>query len=135
MNKAKYEELFAAFERAPMKEFLELLFDGVPPELKKRLIIEDVSYHRHSAAIVTLDAWMVIDSPDSEQWIWVRVEFDASHNSLEEPSSSDPAMQASMYRNNCTTRQPSAIPRYKARMTPRQLYGRQPSVPSSHRVS
>lgn len=84
MNKAKYEELFAAFGRAPMKEFLELLFDGVPPELKKRLIIEDVSYHRHSASFVTLDAWMVIDSPDSERWIWVRVEFDTSHNTIEE---------------------------------------------------
>lgn len=84
MNKAKYEELFSAFGKAPMKEFLELLFDGVPPELKKRLIIEDVSYHRHSAAIVTLDVWMVIDSPDSEQWIWVRVECDSSQNTIEE---------------------------------------------------
>jgi hypothetical protein len=84
MNKAKYEELFAALGRAPMKEFLELLFDGVPPELKKRLIIEDVSYHRRSAVFVTLDSWMVIDSPDSERWIWVRVEFDASHNTIEE---------------------------------------------------
>ena len=84
MNKAKYEELFAAFGKAPMKEYLELLFDGVPPELKKRPIIEDVSYHRQSATIVTLDAWMVIDSPDSERWIWVRVEFDASLNTIEE---------------------------------------------------
>ncbi len=84
MNKSKYEELFAAFGRAPMKDFLELLFDGVPPELKKRLIIEDVSYHRRSASFVTLDAWMVIDSPDSERWIWVRVEFDTSHNTIEE---------------------------------------------------
>ena len=84
MNKAKYSELFAAFEEAPLKEFLELLVDGVPQELKKRLIIEDVSYHRRSAAFVTLDAWMVIDSPDSERWIWVRVEFDASHNTIEE---------------------------------------------------
>ena len=84
MNKAKYSELFAAFEEAPLKEFLELLVDGVPQELKKRLIIEDVSYHRHSASFVTLDAWMLIDSPDSEQWIWARVEFDASHNTIEE---------------------------------------------------
>ena len=84
MNKAKYEAIFAAFGRAPMKEFLELLFDGVPPDLNKRLIIEDVSYHRHSASFVTLDAWMVIDSPDSDRWIWVRVEFDTSHNIIEE---------------------------------------------------
>ncbi len=84
MNKAKYEELFAAFGRAPMKEFLELLFEGVPPALKKRLIIEDVSYHRHNADIVTLEAWMVIDNPESDLWIWVRVESDSSRNTIEE---------------------------------------------------
>ena len=84
MNKAKYNELFAAFEEAPMKEFLKLLFEGVPVELKDRLIIQDVSYHRLSPEIVTLEAWMVIDSPDSERWIWVRVEFDASLNTIEE---------------------------------------------------
>ena len=37
MNKGKYAELFAAFGKAPMKEFLELLFESVPQELKKRL--------------------------------------------------------------------------------------------------
>ena len=84
MNKAKYEELFAAFGRAPMRDFLELLFKEVPDQLRKRLIIEDISYHRHNAEIVTLEAWMVIDSPDSERWIWVRVEFDTSHNTIEE---------------------------------------------------
>lgn len=84
MNKAKYKELFAAFERAPMRDFLELLFKEVPDQLRKRLIIEDISYHRHNAEIVTLEAWMVVDSPDSERWIWVRVEFDASHNTIEE---------------------------------------------------
>ena len=84
MNKTKYEELFAAFGKAPMKEFLELLFEGVPPALKKRLIIEDVSYHRHNADIVTLEAWMVIDNPESDRWIWVRVESDSSRNMIEE---------------------------------------------------
>ena len=77
MNKAKYEELFAAFGRAPMRDFLELLFKEVPDQLRTRLIIEDISYHRHNAEIVTLEAWMVIDNPDSEKWIWVRVESDA----------------------------------------------------------
>ena len=33
MNKAKYSELFVAFRKVPMKEFLELLFEGVPVEL------------------------------------------------------------------------------------------------------
>ena len=84
MDLAKYSDLFAAFEKAPMKEFLELLFNGVPPELKKRLIIEDVSYHRHSAVIVTLEAWMVIDNPESNRWIWMRVESDSSRDTIEE---------------------------------------------------
>lgn len=84
MNKAKYNELFAAFEEAPMKEFLELLFEGVPVELKDRLVIQDVSYHRLSPEIVTLESWMVIDNPDSEQWIWVRVECDSSQDTIEE---------------------------------------------------
>ncbi len=61
MNKGKYAELFAAFGKAPMKEFLELLFEGV-------------SYHRHNAEIVTLEAWMIIDNPESDRWIRVRME-------------------------------------------------------------
>ena len=84
MNKKRYSELFVAFERAPMGEFLELLFGGVSPELTRRLIIEDVSYHRHNAEIVTLEAWMVIDNPESDQWIWVRVESDSSRDTIEE---------------------------------------------------
>lgn len=84
MDKNKYAELFAAFGKAPMKEFLELMFEGVPPALKIRLIIEDVSYHRHNAEIVTLEAWMVIDNPESDLWIWVRVESDSSRNTIEE---------------------------------------------------
>ena len=84
MNKAKYSELFAAFEEAPLKEFLELLFEGVPVEQKNRLIIQDVSYHRLSPEIVTLEAWMVIDNPESDRWIWVRVESDSSSDTIEE---------------------------------------------------
>ena len=84
MDKNKYAELFAAFGKAPMKEFLELIFEGLSPELKRRLIIEDVSYHRHNAEIVTLEAWMVMDNPQSDRWIWVRVESDSSRNIIEE---------------------------------------------------
>ena len=67
-----------------MEEYMELLFRGVPANLKNRLIMEEVSYHRFSAEIVTLEAWMIIDSPDSGQWIWVRVEADSSRNTIEE---------------------------------------------------
>ena len=51
---------------------MELLFRGVPANLKNRLIMEEVSYHRFSAEIVTLEAW-----------IWVRVEADSSRNTIE----------------------------------------------------
>ena len=84
MNKGKYAELFAAFGKAPMKEFLELIFEGLSPELKRRLIIEDVSYHRHNAENVTLEAWMVIDNPESDRWIWMRVESDSSRDIIVE---------------------------------------------------
>ena len=84
MNKAKYEKLFAAFEKAPMKEFLKLLFEGVPVELKDRLIIQDVSYHRLSPEIITLEAWVVIDSPKSDKWIWARVESDTASGDVKE---------------------------------------------------
>ena len=67
MNKAKYEELFAAFGKAPMKEFLELLFEGVPPALKKRLIIEDVSYHRHGWS------WTTPNQIDGSGCAWNRI--------------------------------------------------------------
>ena len=83
MDKAKFTELFAAFEKAPMKEFLELLLEEVPVELKNRLIIQDVSYHRLSPEVVTLEAWMVIDNPESDRWIWVRVESDSSRKTIE----------------------------------------------------
>ena len=84
MNKAKYNELFVAFGKAPMKEFLEILFEGVPVELKDRLILQDVSYHRLSPEIVTLEAWMVIDYPESDRWIWLRIESDSSNDTIEE---------------------------------------------------
>ena len=84
MDKNKYAELFAAFGKTPMEDFLELLFEGVPPELKKRLIIEEASYKRYSAEIVSLEVWIVIDNPESDRWIWARVEYDASRNSIED---------------------------------------------------
>ena len=84
MNIEELAELFAVFGQAPMDDYLERLFEGVPLELKKHLIIEDVSYHRYRAEIVTLEAWMVIDSLESDKWIWACVESDLSHNTIRE---------------------------------------------------
>ena len=84
MNRARFSDLFAAFRKAPIKYFLELIFEGVPEELKNRLIMEDVSYHRYSDEIVTLEAWMVFDSPDSNQWIWIQVEMNTASGNVRE---------------------------------------------------
>ena len=84
MDKEKYFNLFQAFEAAPIAGFLELLFKGVAVEGRKKLILEDVAYHRHSADIVALDAWMYLTPVESNQWIWARVEMDVSTGAIEE---------------------------------------------------
>ena len=84
MNKEKYAELFAAFAQAPMEEFLKTLFKGVPVEIRKQLVLEDVAYHRHSANIVALDAWMSLVPIEANQWIMARVEMDCSTGKIEE---------------------------------------------------
>ena len=84
MKKEKYEALFKVFERAPMEDFLETIFEDTPKELREQLILEDVSYHRHSADIVTLEVWMVISPLESEKWILARVEMDRSSGTIEE---------------------------------------------------
>ena len=84
MKKEKYETLFKAFEKAPMKEFLETIFEVTTKELRDGLILEDVSYHRHSADIVTLEVWMVLSPLESNQGILARVEMDRSTGMMEE---------------------------------------------------
>ena len=84
MSKADYSELFEAFGKAPIEDYIELLFDGIPDELKNRLVMEDLSYHRYSTEIVTLEAWMVVDSSDSNQWIWIQVEMNTASGHIKE---------------------------------------------------
>ena len=84
MNIVKYEELFAAFGKAPMDEFLKVLFKGVSPEVREQLVLDDVSYHRLSADVVTLEAWMCVEPVDSNRWIWARVEMNGSTGKIEE---------------------------------------------------
>ena len=84
MKKEKYETIFKDFDKAPMDYFLETIFEDTPKELRDQLILEDVSYHRHSADIVALEVWMVISSLESNQWILARVEMDQSTGKMEE---------------------------------------------------
>ena len=84
MNREKYAELFAAFAQAPMEEFLKTLFKGIPADIRKRLVLEDVAYHRHSADVVALDAWMCMVPIEANQWIWARVEMNGASGTVEE---------------------------------------------------
>ena len=84
MKKEKYTELFAAFGQAPMEEFLKTLFMGISADIRKQLVLEDVAYHRHSADVVALDAWMSLVPIESNQWIMARVEMDCSTGKIEE---------------------------------------------------
>lgn len=83
MDKTKYHSIFDAFEKAPLGDFLKVIFKGITPEQRKSLIIEDVSYHRFNPDIVTLEAWICMDPIESDQWIWVRVEKDNASGSVQ----------------------------------------------------
>ena len=84
MKKEKYIELFAAFGQAPMEEFLKTLFKGISADIRKQLVLEDVAYHRHSADVVALDAWMSLVPIEANKWIMARVEMDCSTGKIEE---------------------------------------------------
>ena len=80
----KYRQLFEQFALAPMEGFLKILFKGISAEVRKQLVLEDVAYHRHSADVVALDAWMSLMPIESNQWILARVEMDCSTGKIEE---------------------------------------------------
>lgn len=84
MDRKKFHNIFDAFEKAPLGDFLKVIFKGITPEQRKSLLIEDVSYHRLNPDIVTLEAWMCMDPIESDQWIWVRVEKDNASGSVQE---------------------------------------------------
>ena len=84
MEEEKYLNLFKAFEKAPMEEFLKTIMDEVSPEEQKGLILEDVSFHRYNADVVSLEVWMCLAPVESNQWIWVRVEMDTASGDIKE---------------------------------------------------
>lgn len=84
MDNVKYINIFSAFEKAPLEDFLKVIFKGITAGQRKSLIIEDVSYHRLNADVVTLEAWINIAPVESNQWIWVIVEMDASTDTIQE---------------------------------------------------
>ena len=84
MGTKKYYDIFSSFDKAPIEEFMKTIFKGISSDMRKQLVLEDVSYHRLNADVSTLEAWMYIASVESNQWIWVRVEKDATTGSIQE---------------------------------------------------
>lgn len=84
MDNTKYLSIFSAFEKAPLEDFLKIVFKGISAEQRKSLLIEDVSYHRLNADVVTLEAWMCLAPVESNQWIWVQVSMNGSSGDIQE---------------------------------------------------
>ena len=82
MDNTKYLRIFGAFAKAPLDDFLKGIFKGITAEQRKSLVIEDLSYHRLNADVVTLEAWMSLAPMESNQWICVIVEKDDATGSL-----------------------------------------------------
>lgn len=84
MDNTKYLSIFGTFEKAPLEDFLRIIFKGITAEQRKSLVIEEVSFHRLNADVVTLEAWMSIAPLESNQRIWVRVEKDDAAGCVQE---------------------------------------------------
>lgn len=82
--KEKYEGLFKAIPKAPLADFLEKTLEGLNPEVRSKLIIEQVSYNRYSPEVDTLEAFLCLSPVEKNQWIWARVERDLRQESFEE---------------------------------------------------
>ena len=76
MDKEKCFGLFQAFAKAPMNEFLDVLFAPLNKEQRQSLLLMNVSYHRFNAQLVALEAWMYLAPIEKNQWIMARVEMD-----------------------------------------------------------
>lgn len=70
--------------KAPLAEFLERLLDGLGPDGRVQLIIEQLSYNRYSPEIDALEAFMCVAPVEKNQWIWARVERDLRQGIFEE---------------------------------------------------
>lgn len=74
----KYQKLFDEFEKAPLEAFLESVLEEVKEEQQKLLVLEDVSYHRLNAEVVTLEVSMCLAPIEAGKCIWVIMERVAS---------------------------------------------------------
>ena len=78
MDKGKYQKIFDEFEKAPLEAFLESVLEEVKEEQQRLLVLEDVSYHRLNAEVVTLEILMCLAPIETNKCIWVIMERIAS---------------------------------------------------------
>ena len=81
--KTKFDELFAAFGKAPMHDILELAFDGLSEQERKELTIESVSYTRYSPTLVSFEVSLCVNA-DADKWISWYIEKDEDKGKLRE---------------------------------------------------
>ena len=84
MKTETYADLFHAFGKAPMEGFMGILFSPLNEEQRQSLMLEDVSYHRYNADLVSLEAWMCVAPFENNQWIWARVEMNSKTGTVDE---------------------------------------------------
>lgn len=78
MDKGKCQRIFDEFEKALLEAFLESVLEEVKEEQQRLLVLEDVSYHRLSAEVVTLEVSMYLAPIETDKCIWVIMERVAS---------------------------------------------------------
>lgn len=80
------QELFRAFEQAPLEDFIEHLFSGLTKEQMNRFVIDDVSYHRDNPRYVSLSAWLtmkpVLFGPRNN-WISIDYLYDSQEKTVD----------------------------------------------------
>lgn len=81
--KTKFEELFAAFGKAPMHNVLELVFDGLSEQERNDLTIESVSYTRFSPVLVSFEVSLRVNA-DDDKWISISIEKDEESGEIRE---------------------------------------------------
>lgn len=81
--KTNFDEIFAAFRKAPMHDVLELVFDGLTEQERKELTIESVSYTRFSPELVSFEVSLCVNG-DAEKWISWSIEKDENKGELRE---------------------------------------------------
>ena len=78
------EKLFKTFEDVRIREFEEVIFAELKCDQIEKLMLEEVSLHKHLDNTVTLEAWMSLEPKEDNRWIWVRMRKNEETMQIEE---------------------------------------------------